>query len=448
MVDKAYAESERIVESAEVLISRVDLKAPAPLKYAVTVEVQGETGWSSDYMNLNVEVEFPVGPTLDADAVERAVAQAKKDGGNLRVEINDGIRRGDVGVVDISAVDASGNPIESAQQAGFRLDTDQDGWFDELLEGVYTMKVNEERTIECSFPDPWDPPELSNTAATFTVKLKELFRWDLAEEGPELAARLVEGASDMDSARSTMLVEARKAREEAFEKQLNESIGYALGDIYETSVPTRMVEENGRELYGGRLLEMLTTGAINREMLDRLSNDEMVRQFVDSNREMLVKQTRADLAIAAVREERGLEVTPEEVEEEVERQANDLVEKEMAERSELDMEQMRTAAVQSLGNAKVFSFLRNNGVAITVKDPDSGATITIARPDDEAGEPGSGGAEERGQAEAASAIPDDIASMKGTEVDARLKELGLPRTGRVAERRARLAEALESGASG
>merc|ERR1719183_2065850 len=107
----------------------------------------------------------------------------------------------------------------------------------------------------------------------------------------------------MAFAREAMLGEAKAARIEAFEKQLNESIGYALGDIFNTTIPRRMVEENGRQLYGARLLEMMTTGQINREMLERLSSEQMVSQYVQANIADLEKQTRADLAIAAVQEE-------------------------------------------------------------------------------------------------------------------------------------------------
>ena len=454
IADKAFEGTERIAETGEVLLTRVNLKEPGPITYGILVDVQQPTSWAGDYTNLSVEVEFPVGNNLDEEAVERAVGQAQKDAGNLRVEVSDGIVKGDVAVVDLQAVDPkSGNTIESATHAGFRLETDTDGWFDELLNGVMGMKVNEERVVECNFPPRWDPPELSETPAKFTITLKELFRWDLAQEDDELAARLYEGASDMAFAREAMLGEAKAARIEAFEKQLNESIGYALGDIFNTTIPRRMVEENGRQLYGARLLEMMTTGQINREMLERLSSEQMVSQYVQANIADLEKQTRADLAIAAVQEEQGLSVTPEEVEEEVENQIKDIERKEMATRAELNVEEMRDQAVQNLHRSKVFSFLRNHGVSIVVKDPDTGASVTIQRPEDYT-KPGMkpvvdvGGGASSAPAAASSgdddliALPPEIEAMKGKEVDAALKERSLPRTGKVAERKARLAEAM------
>lgn len=43
------------------------------------------------------------------------------------------------------------------------------------------MKVGEERTVAVTLPQTWEPEQLRGTRADCTVKVQEIFEWELPE---------------------------------------------------------------------------------------------------------------------------------------------------------------------------------------------------------------------------------------------------------------------------
>ena len=88
----------------------------------------------------------------------------------MRVVEDRGLEQGDVAVVDINAMDTSGNSLPGIETKGFRLDTEETDFFF-VMEEIVGIKVGEEKDFNLTFPEDWSIKSVAGKTAMFTVKV-------------------------------------------------------------------------------------------------------------------------------------------------------------------------------------------------------------------------------------------------------------------------------------
>ncbi|CAI7792483.1 unnamed protein product [Closterium sp. NIES-53] len=321
---RALKDSEHITSNVDDLVAA--FQPNCPLSYEVTVDVAPSVKWKGErpYAALQVEVEVDDdGEEAAKAAADRQIRTQLKSMGRLNISQDSGLKMGDVTIVDIeahriTADGQKGDPILSATQKGFQLDTEEGEYLlPGMVDALIGMQRGQTREFHLTFPPTWQTESLRNLPATFTVKCQELFVRELPELTDELAEKFLPGVTTIDEVRSKVAgawqVEQQQKRKQA---TLN-AIVNALGEVCEMAVPNSLLEEQGRQMYGAKLIELQTEGKVRKEEVAALMAEGMVENYLRAQRDKIERQVKQALAVQEVYRLEGLQFSEEELEAEV-----------------------------------------------------------------------------------------------------------------------------------
>ena len=144
------------------------------------------------------------------------------------------------------------------------FDTQADGAsFPALVQAMAGMKPGEARDFALAFPLDWDKEELRGMNAQWRVALSELFVRTTPEASDELAPRLVPGCVTLAAVRAHFAAAAKEGLKKAEGEARREALLLALCEACEVDVPRSLFEEQGRQSYSARLLEMQGRGQLS-----------------------------------------------------------------------------------------------------------------------------------------------------------------------------------------
>ena len=370
--DRALEDSERLETSVGELLR--EFSPEKDFEYAVSVEIVPDIGWKKPYKGLQVKVQAAGDDAVAQAEVERMVQEKKKDLGTLRVVVDRGLEKGDVAVISFDAKKITddgkeGEDIVGAKRDSINFDTaDGDNFLPGLVEGVLGAQRGEERKMDLVFPEDWKPEALGGIKGRFTVKVQELFVRDLPQEESVVASALVDGAVTLQEAVEKLLEKEKKAIEEATEARIQEAILAELAEAIEMVAPKYLVEEQGKQQYAARLLELQALGQITYQQIESMSTEKKLRDYIDSEREQLERIVKSTMAVEEIFKLEGLSLTSEEIQAEVERAEEEF--KQMGE--QFDREKLIEQAQELLKGGKVLGWLKDNS-NITLTPPASSA---------------------------------------------------------------------------
>jgi trigger factor len=91
-----------------------------------------------------------------------------------------------------------------------------------------------------------------------------------------------------------------------------------LKQIMEVEIPHSLLEEQGRQMYAAKLIELQASMKLSKEQVVSLSSQEMVQNFLISQKHRIADSVKQTLAVAEVLKLEDLKVSKEELETEVE----------------------------------------------------------------------------------------------------------------------------------
>ncbi|CAI5517558.1 unnamed protein product [Closterium sp. Naga37s-1] len=324
------------------------LPSPRPTRsYEVTVDVAPSVKWKGErpYAALQVEVEVEDdGDEAAKAAADRQIRTQLKSMGRLNISQDAGLKvprcmpthaptctrmhaaqeHGQLNISQDSGLKngQKGDPILSATQKGFQLDTEEGEYLlPGMVEALIGMQRGQTREFQLTFPPTWQTESLRNLPATFTVKCQELFVRELPELTDELAEKFLPGVATIASAIGTchkctlpfltshhlcpttlcitpppcmppfcaqqggggVAGEQQQKRKQA---TLN-AIVNALGEVCEMAVPNSLLEEQGRQMYGAKLIELQTEGKVQKEQVAALMAEGMVENYLRAQRDKI-----------------------------------------------------------------------------------------------------------------------------------------------------------------
>ncbi|XP_024388971.1 trigger factor-like protein TIG, Chloroplastic isoform X2 [Physcomitrium patens] len=297
-----------------------------PLSYDVAVDVAPEIKWNPEngYKNLKVTVECEADDALAAQkAADAELLSRLKDLGSLRVVIGRGLEMGDVGVVDVSAVrlnedGTTGDEILSCKQKGFRLDTDEGGSFlPGFVEALIGIQNDESRSFDLTFPPTWEQESLRGLQARFTVVGREIFIRQLPELNDELAPQLFQDCTSLAEIKEALLRKHTELIERAKKTATQFAITTELAKVAEIDVPNSLLEEQGRQMYASKLIELQASMKLSKEQVVALSSAEMVHNYLIAQKPRITESVKQSLAVAEIYKLENLEISEEELQAEV-----------------------------------------------------------------------------------------------------------------------------------
>lgn len=321
---RSLKDSEHILTKFSDLVD--DFVPEKSLSYELAVDVAPEVRWNPEngYKNLKVKVECEANEAEAARKAADAELQSRlKDLGSLQAISGRGMEMGDVAIIDVSATrlnedGTAGDEIFSCKQKGFQLDTDGGGSFlPGFVEALVGIQIGETRTFDLTFPETWEQESLRGLQARFTVEGKELFTRQIPELSDELAPQLVANCTNIPEVKEVLLKKHAEQVERVKKQATRFAVANALTRVVDVEIPNSLLEEQGRQMYAAKLIELQASMKLPRDQLVALSSAEMVQNYLDAQRSRISDSVKQSLAVAEIYKQENLKISDEELDMEV-----------------------------------------------------------------------------------------------------------------------------------
>ncbi|KAI3703806.1 hypothetical protein L1987_74001 [Smallanthus sonchifolius] len=331
------------------------------LKYDIIVDVAPEVKWVPEdgYKNLKIVVELD--SEIDAKtAAERELKRRYKALSTMRIVTNRGLQIGDVAVLDISAttVEQDGSEVKdvpAAESKGFQFDTeDGDRVIPGFLDSIIGIQAGETKSFPLVFPDSWKQEDLRGLPCQFTVDCKELFYGELPEMNDAIADKLLSGCTTIEQVKESLLKRCIELEQTAKDQATDNAILDQLRKMVQVEIPQTLFEEQGRQLYGARLLQIQGNMKLNEEQIATLSSPKAVREYLENQWENIENIIKQNLAVGDIFKRENLQVSTDEIVKEVENSVAEF----RKHKQEYDEESIREQVQEVLEGAKVLEWLR------------------------------------------------------------------------------------------
>ena len=234
-----------------------------------------------------------------------------RDMATMRVVEDRGLEQGDVAVVDINAMDTSGNSLPGIETKGFRLDTEEtDLKLPGLMEEIVGIKVGEEKDFNLTFPEDWSIKSVAGKTAMFTVKVNELFSREMPELSDDIADDIFAGSKTVEEAKAQIL-EAQKMSREVEEAMLkDQALLDALAAACSCEIPESMLKEQSENMFGEHLTEMQMEGKMSMKAIQSLASEENMNKFVEERKDEIELICKRTIACETLFTEKNMVITP------------------------------------------------------------------------------------------------------------------------------------------
>lgn len=333
------------------------------LRYDVIVDVAPQVKWipENGYKNLKIVVE--IDSDIDASrASEQELRRRHKSLGSMRIVTDRGLQIGDVAVLDISATtmgqdESNVQKIPSAETKGFHFDTeDGDKVISGFLDSIIGIQRGETKSFELVFPESWKQENLRGVHAQFTVECKELFYRDLPELDDSLADRLLTGCTTLKQVKESLFQRCLEVEQTAREQATDNVILDQLQKMVEADIPQSLFEEQGRQLYGAKLLQIQASMKLNEQQLASLSSPKAVNEYLENQKDNILNVIKQNLAVGDIYKRENLQFSTDELVKEVENSIAEF----KREKQEYDEERVREQVQEILEGAKVLEWLKEH----------------------------------------------------------------------------------------
>ncbi|XP_021807792.1 uncharacterized protein LOC110751602 [Prunus avium] len=132
--------------------------------------------------------------------------------------------------------------------------------------------------------------------------------------------------------------------------------GHKPNKMVEVDIPQSFFEEQGRQLYGARLLEIQANIKLNEQQLASLSSKEAVDEYLLNQKENITHMIKQSLAVGDIYKRENLQLSTEELVKEVENSIAEF----KRQKQDYDEERVRGQVQEILERAKVLEWLREH----------------------------------------------------------------------------------------
>jgi trigger factor len=240
----------------------------------------------------------------------------------------DGLREGDVVLMDLKAFDMDGKELPDAAMPAYRVEAKKNNMPEDMLKGIKGMKPGEEKDIQVKYPEDFPAKKLAGQKVRFNVKVSEVKEKRLPELNDALAADVDPKFKTLDELKADIRKHLDAAASHREENLFDSRILAALGDASKYSIPDTFLDEKTAENFEDFLRRLKWDNVtIERYCEMRKTTPEKVKEEI---RKHVLDKTREELAWLEVAKQQDLKVEQSDLEAEI---------KAMSERSQATPEQ-------------------------------------------------------------------------------------------------------------
>ncbi|MEH3000127.1 trigger factor [Bacillus pumilus] len=300
------------VDRPEIDVEKIEKGESLIFTAKVTVKPEVKLG---DYKGLNVEKD-------DATVTDEDVQEELKGMQNRQAELvvkeEGAIENGDTVVLDFEGF-VDGEAFEGGKAENYSLEVGSGSFIPGFEEQLVGLEAGAEKDVEVTFPEEYHAEDLAGKPAVFKVKIHEI-------KAKELPALDDEFAKDVDEEVETLaeLTEKTKkrleeAKENEAEGKLREELVEKASENAEVDIPQAMVDTELDRMMK-EFEQRLQMQGMNLELYFQFSGQDE-NALKEQMKEDAAKRVKSNLTLEAIAATENLQVSDEEVEEELSKMA-------------------------------------------------------------------------------------------------------------------------------
>lgn len=280
------------------------------LKFTAKVQVKPEVKLG-EYKGIEVEEkDFSV---ADED-LENELKNMQERHAELVVVEEGAAQEGDTAVIDYEGF-VDDVPFEGGKAEQHSLELGSGSFIPGFEDQVIGMEKGEERDIKVTFPEEYHSAELAGKEAVFKVKLHEIKRKELPELDDEFAKDVSEFET-LDEYKEDLKRSLQEEKDRARRQYIESTVMEKAAEAAEVEIPDAMVKTETDRMIQEFSNQMMMQG-MNLDMYYQLTgqNEAALREQMKDN---AVNRVRNNLVLEAISEAEEIQVSEEDLNEELE----------------------------------------------------------------------------------------------------------------------------------
>lgn len=330
------SEPELHIEDAQ----NMKLNGSQPLLLHVHIEVMPEIS-TPEYKNL--EATRRVRPLAEGEL--EGILEERRQQYSTLIPVED--RASEAG--DTVIVDLEGTFANEPDAAPIKADNLEIALGDELIEKSFTenlvgVREDEEKEFTVSYAEDFSSPQLAGKTVNYKAKIKSVGKVELPELDDEWAQSLDEGFETIKDLRESLSKELESVAKADADARVSNDLIAKLIEAHEFEVPNALIENQARNLLNNFAQDLQQRGVD----VNKMEND-FVQMAYTQMRTQAERDIRGALLLEKIAQQENIEVSDEEVNEEIER---------IAHYYRATPEQIRESLAQQGGDVNISNSLR------------------------------------------------------------------------------------------
>lgn len=354
-VEKTYAEiinSEKIeaigAPTAEILKFGEGAELEYKIKLAIVPEIKIGS-WEDDIGKINKKYD-KIESEVKEEEVDKELKKLSESRTKL-ITVNREAKKGDNVVIDFWVL-KNGIPIEGGTSVDHSLVLGKGVFIPGFEENIEGMKSGDEKNFDLNFPTDYFDKKLAGMPANFKVKVKIVQERQVPEISDDFARSLGK-FENLESLKNNIKEGMEKEKEIKKKEEKRAELVDELVNKSETDIPFILVDEELKRMLSEFENQLKLIGIEAESYLDKIKKkkEDLIREW----KPQAEKRIKAALALEKVAKDKNIEVSGEEIEQEMNKTVN-FYKKSDAEKN-IDLKKLYNYSKGVLLNEKVFEYL-------------------------------------------------------------------------------------------
>lgn len=297
------------VSQPEINVESMEKDSAWVLSAKVTVEPEVELG---EYKGLEVmKHSTDVSDKEVADELERRRQQQAE----LVLKEDEPAAEGDTVVIDFEGK-VDGKPFDGGKAENYSLELGSKTFIPGFEDQLVGHKAGDEVEVKVTFPDDYQAKDLQGKDAVFEVKIHEVKQKELPELDDDFAKDIDDDVDTLEELKAKVKDEIKEQKETAAKNAVQEeTISKAVENAKIGDIPEAMIEDDVQRQMDQYFSGMQQQG-INPDMYFKLtgtSEEDLRKQFREGSEE----RVKTNLVLEAIVEKENIEVSEDEINDEI-----------------------------------------------------------------------------------------------------------------------------------
>ena len=311
-----------------------------PILFNVNVDVLPEIKLSN-YKGL--EVARQTRPVKDED-VDRVVEQLRENSASLQPVEDRGAQAGDTVTANFLGKFVKEPEAEPINVTDVDVVLGGEGVIQEITDNLIGTRPDDEKTFLVDYPENFSAKGLAGKSVEYTVKVNAVRIKEVPDADDEWAQSLSDEIESLDQLREKVRADLETQTKDEAEGRMRSSLLRKLVDAHEFELPERLLEHQTQHRYESVVRDMIGHG------LDPRNPELNWDKARDTLKEQASFDLRSSLLLEQLADEEKLEVSDQDVDDEINA---------IAEGARQTPEQVRAVLTKQGGESSIASRLRN-----------------------------------------------------------------------------------------